>query len=630
MSFNQFTNLDFRSLRSQIKEYLRTNSNFIDFDFEGSNFSILIDILAYNSYITSFNTNMAVNESFIDSATVRENVVSLARNIGYVPRSRRAARAVISFTVDTSSLNRQNTLRTVTLKAGVVALGAIRDGSFIFSIPEDITVPVDRNQIASFNNIEIYEGSYLTKTFNSNISQPNQKFIIPNSGVDSTTVRVKVITNVTEEYQQLTNIFNVNSQTRMYLLQEILDEKYQIIFGDGVLGKQPENNSTIFVSYITTNGASGNGASAFSFSGILRDNNNNVITTGISILNTVQAAENGDDIENVSNIKYLAPRVYSSQYRAVTANDYKSLIPFIFPNVETVSAYGGEELTNPEYGKVYISVKPKNGDFLSNSSKELILNQLKNYSIAGIKPELIDLKYLYVELQTSVYYNKSRVNNIQQLKNRVLDTISSYANSSDLNVFSGRFRYSKLVSLIDNTNNSITSNITKIKIRRNLFPILNRNVSYEICFGNEFHVQKNNLNDGRGYNIKSTGFQIQQDSNLLYLSDTPISETEGIIFFFKLVNSVPYVVANNVGTVNYKKGEIMLNSVIFTSYQGTEIQIEATPESNDVIGLRELYLQLDTKNSSVNLIEDTLASGYDVSGESYLTTSSYSQNNYVR
>lgn len=630
MSFNQFTNLDFRSLRTQIKEYLRTNSNFIDFDFEGSNFSILIDILAYNSYITSFNTNMAVNESFIDSATVRENVVSLARNIGYVPRSRRAARAVISFTVDTSSLNRQNTLRTVTLKAGVVALGAIRDGSFIFSIPEDITVPVDRNQIASFNNIEIYEGSYLTKTFNSNISQPNQKFIIPNSGVDSTTVRVKVITNVTEEYQQLTNIFNVNSQTRMYLLQEILDEKYQIIFGDGVLGKQPENNSTIFVSYITTNGASGNGASAFSFSGILRDNNNNVITTGISILNTVQAAENGDDIENVSNIKYLAPRVYSSQYRAVTANDYKSLIPFIFPNVETVSAYGGEELTNPEYGKVYISVKPKNGDFLSNSSKELILNQLKNYSIAGIKPELIDLKYLYVELGTSVYYNKSRVNNIQQLKNRVLDTISSYANSSDLNVFSGRFRYSKLVSLIDNTNNSITSNITKVKIRRNLFPILNRNVSYEICFGNEFHVQKNNLNDGRGYNIKSTGFQIQQDSNLLYLSDTPISETEGIIFFFKLVNSVPYVVANNVGTVNYKKGEIMLNSVIFTSYQGTEIQIEATPESNDVIGLRELYLQLDTKNSSVNLIEDTLASGYDVSGESYLTTSSYSQNNYVR
>lgn len=630
MSFNQFTNLDFRSLRSQIKEYLRTNSNFIDFDFEGSNFSILIDILAYNSYITSFNTNMAVNESFIDSATVRENVVSLARNIGYVPRSRRAARAVISFTVDTSSLNRQNTLRTVTLKAGVVALGAIRDGSFIFSIPEDITVPVDRNQIASFNNIEIYEGSYLTKTFNSNISQPNQKFIIPNSGVDSTTVRVKVITNVTEEYQQLTNIFNVNSQTRMYLLQEILDEKYQIIFGDGVLGKQPENNSTIFVSYITTNGASGNGASAFSFSGILRDNNNNVITTGISILNTVQAAENGDDIENVSNIKYLAPRVYSSQYRAVTANDYKSLIPFIFPNVETVSAYGGEELTNPEYGKVYISVKPKNGDFLSNSSKELILNQLKNYSIAGIKPELIDLKYLYVELGTSVYYNKSRVNNIQQLKNRVLDTISRYANSSDLNVFSGRFRYSKLVSLIDNTNNSITSNITKVKIRRNLFPILNRNVSYEICFGNEFHVQKNNLNDGRGYNIKSTGFQIQQDSNLLYLSDTPISETEGIIFFFKLVNSVPYVVANNVGSVNYKKGEIMLNSIIFTSYQGTEIQIEATPESNDVIGLRELYLQLDTKNSSVNLIEDTLASGYDVSGESYLTTSSYSQNNYVR
>lgn len=630
MSSNQFTNLDFRSLRGQIKEYLRTNSNFTDFDFEGSNFSILIDILAYNSYLTAFNTNMAVNETFIDSATLRENVVSLARNIGYVPRSRRAARAVVSFSVDTTNLSQQTTLRSVTLKAGIVALGAVQSGSFIFSIPEDITVPVDNNKIANFENIEIYEGSYLTKTFIVNYQTFNQKFVIPNPGVDSTTVKVRVTKDVTEEYQQLTNIFNINSQTRMYLLQEVLDEKYQIIFGDGVLGKRPENNSTVFVSYITTNGESANGAASFTFSGILRDNNGNVITNGISFLTTVQSAENGDSIEDVNNIKYLAPRVYASQYRAVTANDYKSLIPFIFPNVDSVNAYGGDELPTPEYGKVYISVKPKNGNFLSKSSKDTILKELKNYSIAGIKPELVDLKYIFIELESSIYYNKSKVNNSRLLKNKVIDSITNYSNSSDLNVFGGRFRYSKLVSLIDDTSSAITSNITRVKIRRNLYPILNRSASYEICFGNEFHIQKSNLSDGRGYNIKSTGFKVQQFSGTLYLSDTPISETTGNIFFFRLKDSIPYVVANNVGTVNYKKGEIMLNSVVFTSYEGNEIQIEAIPESNDIIGLRELFLQLDTSKLNVSMIEDTLASGYDVSGEKYLVTSSYSQNNYTR
>lgn len=630
MSFNQFTNLDFNTLRSQIKDYLRTNSDFIDFDFEGSNFSVLIDILAYNSYLTAFNTNMAVNESFIDSATLRENVVSLARNIGYVPRSKRAARAVVSFFVDTSGIDPNRNLRSITLKAGLVALGFIQNGSYVFSIPEDITVPIDNNQIAFFSNVEIYEGSYLTSTFFVTNKDFNQKFIIPNSGVDTSTVRVRVITNIEEEYQHLTNIFNVNSSTRMYLLQEILDEKYQIIFGDGILGKKPESNSTILVSYITTKGSFANGIQSFSFSGILRDNNDNPITQGISSLATQQIAENGDEIESVENIKYLAPRVYASQYRAVTANDYKSLIPFIFPNVESVNAYGGEDLPIPEYGKVFISVKPKNGSFISDATKERILKQLKSYSIAGIKPEVIDLKYLYIELSTNVYYNKSRTNNLEILKSAVTQTISNYSKSSDLNVFGGRFRYSKLVSLIDNTSSSITSNITRIKIRRNLTPIVNRNASYEICFGNAFHVQKTNISDGGGYNIKSTGFTIQQSADILYLSDIPTSSTEGSLFFFRMNNSSPQIMFNNVGKVNYTKGEIMLNAVNITSFIGNEIQIQATPESNDVISLRELYLILDTNYLNIQMVEDTLASGYDLSGEKYITSSSYDSNTYIR
>ncbi len=630
MAFNQFTNLDFNSLRSQIKDYLRANSDFIDFDFEGSNFSMLIDILAYNSYVTAFNTNMAVNESFIDSATLRENVVALARNIGYVPRSRRAARAIINFTVDTSTIDPNKRLSTLTLKSGIVALGSVRGGSYSFSIPDDITVPIDGSQIATFENIEIFEGTYLTKTFGVNYNQFNQKFILQNPGIDTSTVRVKVLSNVIEDYQQITNIFNVDSNTRMYLLQEITDEKYQIIFGDGVLGKRPSNGSTLLASYIVSNGSAANGAQSFSFSGILRDNNGEVVTSSISLITTIQSAENGDEIESVDNVKYLAPRVYSSQYRAVTANDYKSLIPFIFPNVESVSAYGGEELPTPQYGKVYISIKPKNGSFISKSSKERILKELKNYSIAGIKPELVDLKYLYIEVNASVYYNKSRVNDLDTLRSSVVQTINNYAKSSDLNVYGGRFRYSKLVSLIDKTSNAITSNITTVKIRRNLFPIVNKNATYEICFGNKFHTKKSNITDGRGYNIKSTGFKISGFEDILYLSDNPITQEKGVIFFFKLVDSKPVVVLNNVGTVNYEKGEILLNPVIFTSFNGTEVQIEAIPESNDVIGLRELYLELSVQKLNVQMIEDTLSSGYNTSGENYILTSSYDKERYTR
>ncbi len=630
MSFNQFTNLDFNSLRNQIKDYLRANSNFTDFDFEGSNFSILIDTLAYNSYISSFNANMAVNETFIDSATLRENAVSLARNIGYVPRSKRASRATISFSVSTFAIDPDKTIRTITLKAGVVALGAVQNGTFVFSIPDDITVPVDENQNATFNNIEIYEGSFLTKSFVVNTSSPNQKFIIPNPSVDSTSVRVRVITNVTEDYMQFTNIFNVNSETRMYLLQEVLDEKYQIIFGDDILGKRPENGATVFVSYIVTNGISGNGARNFSFSGILKDNNDNPITSGISLITTIQASENGDDIESLDSLKYLAPRVYSSQYRAVSANDYKGLVPFIFPNVESVNAYGGEDLPTPEYGKVFISVKPKNGTFLSNATKQRLLNQLKTYSIAGIKPELVDLKYLYIELGSNVYYNKSKVNDLDALKSNVQNTIVNYSKSSDLNVFGGRFKYSKITSLIDNTSNAITSNITTVKIRRNLSPILNKLATYEICFGNRFHIKRLNMSDNRGYNIKSSGFRIQNSPDTLYLGDTPMTDKEGILFFFKLVNNTPVVTFNNVGMIDYSKGEIMLSSVVFTSFDGTEIQIEAVPESNDVIGLRELYLQLNTENLNIQMVEDTLSSGYDLSGESYTVSSSYVNGSFVR
>lgn len=626
MSFNNFTNLDFQDLRTQIKDYLRSNSNFTDFDFEGSNFSSLIDILAYNSYITAFNTNMAVNESFIDSATLRENVVSLARNIGYVPRSKRASKAKISFSVNTTGLNS----KTVTLKAGIVALGAVENGNYIFSIPEDITVVVDNNGYANFTGIDVYEGSYLTKTYTVDKSQLNQRYTIPNSGADSSTIRVKVSGVITEKYDFYSNIFQVDKTSKIFLVQEIDNEKYEILFGDDIIGKKPISGSTIFISYIVTNGKDANGSANFTFSGILTDNNDTSITNNISLLTTIQASENGDDIEPIDSIKYLGPRVYASQYRAVTANDYRGLIPYIFPNVDTVTAYGGDELDPPEYGKVFISIKPKNGKYLSKITKDNIKKELKQYSIAGIKPEIIDLKYMYVELDTTVYYNKSITTDSNNLKLRVIKTLESYSNSTELNSFGGRFKYSKVSSLIDNTSTSITSNITKIKIRRDLQPEYNKLATYEICFGNQFHIKKLN-SDGRGYNIKSTGFTVKDTSGTLYMSDVPKTDELGIIFFFKLVDGVPVVVNNNAGTVDYTKGEIKLNAITFTSSTSTAgIEIEAIPESNDVLALKDIYLELDSTKLNVGVLEDVIASGENTSATQYAVTSSYLNGNYTR
>lgn len=622
MSFNQFTNLDFNDLRTQIKDYLRTNSNFTDFDFEGSNFSILIDILAYNSYITAYNTNMQANEAFLDSSTLRENVVSHARNIGYVPRSKRSSRAKINFSVDTTSFNS----RTVTLKAGTIALGAIQSGNYIYSIPSDVTVPVNSSFIAFFNDLDIYEGTYLTKTYTVDYSQTNQRFLIPNAGVDTSTIRVTVTSTSTEKYSLYENILNVDKTSKLFLIQEIEDEKYEILFGDNILGKRPPHQSTVIISYIVTNGKSADGSANFTFSGSLKDNNSTNITSGISLISTISSSQNGDDIETVDSIKYLAPRIYASQYRAVTSNDYKGLIPYLYSNIDSVTAYGGDELDPPQYGKVFISIKPRNGNFLSEITKNDIKKKLKQYTIAGIKPEIIDLKYLYVELDSSVYYDTSFTADTITLKNQVLNTLRNYSNSSDVNSFGGRFKFSKVNTLIDTTNRAITSNITKVKIRRDVQVEINKFATYELCFGNKFHQKTGN------YNIKSSGFKIQDIADTLYLTDSPDNSSSGKILFFKISNNVPVVVNSNAGTVDYIKGEIRLSivNIISTEQLNNIIEIQAIPESNDVVALRDLYLQIDITNTMVNTIEDTITSGENTSATSYITTSSYSNGKYTR
>ena len=620
MSFTQFTNLDFNTLRAQIKNYLRSNSNFTDFDFEGSNFSILIDTLAYNSYITAYNTNMAVNESFIDSATLRENVVALARNIGYVPRSKKSASAIISFNVDVSSINATQ----VKLKSGLVALGSVQGGNYTFSIPDDITVTPNSQGIASFNDISIYEGNYLTKTFVVDNSQTNERYILPNANIDTSSIRVQVSdSNGILTYNAFTNIFNVNSESRLFLVQEINDEKYQILFGDGIIGKKPDDGATISVSYIVTNGSEGNDAANFTFSGNLVSNSGASIVSNISLLTTTQASKNGDDIESMDSVKYLAPRVYASQYRAVTPNDYKSLIPFLYPNVDSVSAYGGEELDPPQFGKVFITVKPKNGEFLSEITKDIIKNDLKKYTVAGIKQEFLDLMYLYVEFDTTVSYDSGFISDSSNLSSRILSSIDNYSKSADINSFGGRLKYSKLLSQIDKVDTGITSNITTLVIRRNMIPSYNTLATYEVCYGNKFHA------DLEGFNIRSSSFKIEGVDGDVYMTDFPNeNQITGVVKFFVFDGGVIRYINNNAGTVDYIKGEVDLFPVNITSTSlSNRIEIEATPESNDIVAKENLYIVLDTTgNSKLSLIEDVLVSGSNVSGTNYTPPSSFISN----
>ena len=643
MPVTKFTNLDFEQIKTSIKDYLRANSNFTDFDFEGSNFSVLIDTLAYNTYITAFNSNMVVNESFLDSATVRENVVSLARNIGYVPRSRTASKASVFIN------NISNVLTsTLILKAGLVGTGNQDNTTVSFSIPEDIEVFVDAKfdddgtqtgGTATFGTrnepIEIYQGTYLTKTFIVNQSL-DQRFILDNSFIDTSTMYVYVADAEQQNtgligtpYKKIDNILNIDANSETFLIQEIQDERYELLFGDGIFGKKIENGAKITVQYIVTDGIQGNGSENFVFSGTLESATGTPFTnTGNNpIINTVSRAGNGGDIETIDSIKYFAPRLYAAQYRAVTARDYESIIQQIYPNTESVSVVGGEELDPPQFGTVFLTIKPQNGDFVSDFDKTRILSDLKNYSLTGINQKILDLKVLYIELDSYIYYDNSKVEAIEELKTKVINGLTLYSNSVDINKFGGRFKYSKVLGVIDNINTAISSNITKVRIRRNLNAILNRYVQYELCFGNQFNVKP------EGLNIKSTGFTVLGESETVYLTDTPNADKlTGTISIVKELNNDKIVVVEEAGTVDYIKGEINLTTINITSTvkSNNVIEVQAFPDSNDIIGLKDLYLKFSISDSTINMVKDTISSGDQISGVGYKVTSSYTNGDLIR
>jgi hypothetical protein len=635
MTLTNFSNLDFDQIKTTLKDYLRSNSNFTDYNFEGSNLSTILDVLAYNTYITSYNANMVANEVFIDSATLRENVVSLARNIGYVPRSKKSARATISFFVDFSNSNLQSS--TVTLKKGIVSASSksFSNQSYVFSILENITKPIF-NGIAYFEDIKIYEGSLITSNFTYSTNNLNQRFILPNSGIDTDLLSVSVDRDgVKSNYMMHKNILDIDGNSKVFFIQEIEDERYEIFFGDGVFGESLQNGDEIEVSYIVTNGESGNGISQFSFSGALVSSNNENIASGISLISTGLISSGGENIEEIESIKKYSGRIYASQNRAVTSNDYESLVKnTIYPETESISVFGGEELIPPQYGKVFISIKPRTGDFLPNLIKENIKTKLKQYAVAGIVPEILDLKYLYVETDSKIYYNPNLSSGSDQILSTINYNVNKYARSTELNKYGARFKYSKFLKIIDDSHSAITSNITKITIRRDLRIITNSFATYSIGFGNQFHIS-----DLNGYNIKSTAFRISGIQEDLYLSDIPNTDREtGFIFLFSLPNKTstnPTIVRRNVGTINYKKGIININPLNITSTEKVingqpTIQISTIPKSNDVIGLQDLYLQLDISSSLFEMIVDEISSGADPSASNYIVSSSYGNGNLVR
>jgi len=634
MPFTQFTNLDFDQIKTEIKSYLRANSNFTDFDFEGSNFSVLIDTLAYNTYINAFNANLVVNESFLDAATVRENVVSLARNIGYVPRSKSAAKAHITFSVPTTTAS-----SFITLKAGLVCVGSFDNTSYRFSIPEDVSATVI-NGVAQFGSasspIQVYQGTLLQKQFLVN-SSVDQRFILDNPNIDASTIVTYVRgindTGLGREYHRVDNILNLNKNSEIYLIQEVQDERYELLFGDGYFGKELENNSVVTVKYVVTDGEAGNGPAAFDFQGNFVDESNIRVIPSASVpVTTVQRAMNGGEIENVSSIKYFAPRLYSAQYRAVTARDYEAIIQSIYPNTESVAVVGGEELTPPQYGTVQISIKPKNGTYVSDFDKQNILSKIKQYSIAGINQKIVDLKVLYVEIDSSVYYNTSQVSNVDDLRTNIINSLTTYSRDVDINKFGGRFKYSKILQLIDRVDSAVTSNITKVKIRRDMKVLKNQFAQYELCFGNRFHINP------AGYNIKSTGFTVSGSNDIVYFTDVPNKDANGnldgsgmgVLSAIKRTEQDKLqVVVKSVGTVDYAKGEILVNTINITSTVADNdlIEVQAFPDSNDVVGLKDLYLSFNVPNSTINMVKDVIASGEDISGVTFTRdyyTSSYS------
>ena len=592
MPYTQVANLDFEDIKVALKEYLRSQSEFTDYDFEGSALSTLIDTLAYNTYYTAFNTNMVVNELFIDSATLRDNVVAIAKQLGYRPKSATAPTAYVSFNV---TYGNPTTDTELILKKGTGFISSYDNNVYQYVVTDDVKAQVV-NDVATFTNVEVKEGTQLVNTFTVNTSLKSQRFILDNQNIDTNTIRVKVFPtggSFSEPYLVADNILGVDGTSKVFFLDEIEDERYEILMGDGVLGKKLENNARIEVSYLTTSGPESNGVRTFVFSGVLENPNGVSPSSFTTSITSTTASAGGEEIESTQKIKYTAPKSYGTQDRAVTSQDYEAIVRQIYPATSDIIIFGGEDQVPPEYGKVFISLKPKDASYLTSLTKQSIIADLKKYVVASVEPKLVDPSILYVELTSKIYYNGSATDQTPaQIRDKVIGGVQSYLDTSDTEKFNGKFRHSKMVGVIDDADRSINSNLTEVTMRKDFYPSLNSTFYYEVCFQNAFDK------DCDEPVLSSTGFRVTEYPTF----DVYVEDRGGKIVLYRLdsVTGEKVVLDKELGDIDYEKGELKMYNVtiIKGSFFDNRISLRVKPLSNDIKAVREVYLDVDVANSS--------------------------------
>ena len=592
MPYTQVANLDFEDIKIALKEYLRAQSDFTDYDFEGSALSTLIDTLAYNTYYTAFNANMVVNELFIDSATLRDNVVAIAKQLGYRPKSATSPTAYVSFNVTYGNPTSDTELL---LKKGTGFITSYDNNIYQYVTLDDVAAQVS-NGVATFENVEVREGTQLVNTYTVNTSLKSQRFILDNQDIDTNTIRVRVFPtggSFNEPWLVSDNIIGVDGESKVFFLEEIEDERYELLFGDGVLGKKLENGARVEVSYLTTAGPESNGVRTFVFSGVL-ENPQGVSPNSfdVSITSTVAAA-GGEEIESTQKIKYTAPKAYGTQDRAVTADDYSTIIRRIYPATSDIIIFGGEDQDPPQYGKVFIVLKPKDAAYLTSLTKNSIVEELQKYSVASVEPEIIDPSILYVELNSKIYYNRNTTDQTpSQIRDKVIASVQSYIDTSNIEKFKGKFRHSKMVGVIDDADRAINSNLTEVTMRKDFYPQLNSTFYYEICFQNAFDI------DCDESVLSSTGFRVTEYPNF----DVYIEDRDDKIVLYRLdpITGEKVVLDKEVGDIDYAKGELKMYkmTIIKGSFFDNRISVRVKPLSNDIQALREVYLDVDVANSS--------------------------------
>ena len=592
MPYTQVANLDFEDIKVALKEYLRAQSDFTDYDFEGSALSTIIDTLAYNTYYTAFNTNMVVNELFIDSATLRDNVVALAKQLGYRPKSITSPTAYVTFTV---SYTNPTTDTELILRKGTGFIASFDNNIYQYVVLDDVKAQVINDQ-AVFTNVLVREGTQITNTFVINTALKSQRFILDNPDIDTNTIKVNVFptgSTTSRPYLVSDNIIGVDSTSEIFFLDEIEDGRYEILFGDGVIGKKLDNNSRVEVSYLTTSGPESNGVKTFVFSGVI-ENINGVSPNAFDVtINSSIASSGGENKETVDRIKYNAPKAYGTQNRAVTSQDYDAIVRKVYPAVSDIIIFGGEEQVPPEYGKVFIVLKPTDAAFVTSITKNSIIEELKKYVVASIQPVIIDPSILYVELTSKIYYNSNITNQTEsQIRDKVIGAVQEYLLNSNIEKFNGKFRYSKAVATIDNADTSINSNLTSVKLRKDFYPQLNSTSYYELCFQNEFDPECDESI------LSSTAFRVTEYPN----DDVYLEDNQGKIVLYRLdsLTGEKIIVDPEIGEIDYVHGELKMYNltIIKGSFPDNRISVRVNPLSNDVKALREVYLDVDVANSS--------------------------------